>query len=137
MKKLLIAILIILLLLPNVLAAPSLSVMSTDELIKLKTNIQAELMAREEVKSFEVPTGIYEVGVDLPAGTYTITLKSGYSSIFAVANTEKEISSYDYLQSFTIEQENILGKFRLEEGMFIRNSTNPIILTTYTGLKFN
>ena len=53
-----------------VMAANNLADMALNELIKLQTDIQTELLARKENKQFEVPVGVYVIGVDVPAGVF-------------------------------------------------------------------
>ena len=44
-----------------------------DELITLNSRIQNELFSRPEFKEVIVPRGIYKVGLDIPAGKWTIS----------------------------------------------------------------
>jgi hypothetical protein len=111
--------------------------MSVKELIQLKTDIQAELMARDEVKSFTVPPGTYEAGVDFPAGTYSIELKSGsdFLATIVFADTEKGLESSFNLDM--IMDDSPLGKKNLSKGQFVRVSGSSLRFKTYTGIQFD
>jgi len=49
-----------------------LSTLSYSELSELVTQAQREMMTRREFQSVEVPGGVYQVGVEIPAGKWTI-----------------------------------------------------------------
>lgn len=55
------------------LAEVDLESMSFDELIDLREQITIEITSRPEWKEVNVPAGIYEIGVDIPAGHWTIS----------------------------------------------------------------
>jgi hypothetical protein len=74
MKKAIALVLILILAAMPVLAEQiDLSGLSFDELRQLQTRISHELTTRPEWKSVTVPAGFYQVGVDIPAATWTIT----------------------------------------------------------------
>ena len=50
-----------------------LSAMSYEELEALRNRITDEMLTRPEWESILVPAGVYEIGVDIPEGTWTIT----------------------------------------------------------------
>ena len=72
MKKLL-CIIMILCMLPVISLADDLASMSYNALIELSRQVTAEIMSRPEWKEVEVPSGEWTVGVDIPAGVYSIT----------------------------------------------------------------
>ena len=43
-----------------------------EELAALRDRIQLEMMTRDEWQEVTVPQGLWEVGVDIPAGTWTV-----------------------------------------------------------------
>lgn len=49
-----------------------LSALSFEELAALRNRIQLEMMARDEWQEVTVPAGLWEVGVDIPAGTWLV-----------------------------------------------------------------
>ena len=50
-----------------------LSLMSYEELLSLRNKIMDEMLTRPEWENVLVPAGVYEIGVDIPEGTWTIT----------------------------------------------------------------
>lgn len=128
MKKVLVLMLSVMLALPclSLAADPiDLSGYSVDELIELKTAIVGELMERKEIKSANIPSGEYIIGEDIPAGTYSIA--SGGRSALVTVN--------QYMQSYAVHKDEGVGKIVLEDGD-VFNTSNAIILTTYTGIVF-
>lgn len=73
MKKLLCLLLCLLCLPTFALAEVDLDSLTFVELIELREQITAEITSRPEWKEVFVPAGVYEVGVDIPAGHWTIT----------------------------------------------------------------
>lgn len=138
MKRLLVlALALALLLTIPVLAADDLSGMTLNQLLTLRTDIEAELLIRGEKKSFTVPAGVYEVGLDFPEGTYTITLNSGFMTMFLVGKSESALISYDIISMHTISPEIPIGKIKLEKGLFISVTGSPLFFSLYTGIKMN
>ena len=54
-----------------------LSGLSFEELVALRDRCQKEMMLRSEWQQVEVPQGVWRVGVDIPAGTWTIKCTAG------------------------------------------------------------
>lgn len=72
-------------------SAAKVSEMTYEELIQLRQLVDREILSRPEWKQATVPAGIYKVGVDIPAGTYSIRLpKNGGYEIFSVWGAEYE-----------------------------------------------
>lgn len=59
-----------------------LSSLSYDELITLQSKLSLEIMQRPEFKAVKVPPGAYKVGVDIPAGKWTITASEGACEVY-------------------------------------------------------
>ena len=55
-----------------------LSALSFQELAALRDRAQLEMFSRAEWQEVTVPQGVYQVGVQIPAGTWTVTCKEGY-----------------------------------------------------------
>lgn len=57
--------------------------LSFEDLLALQDRIYAELMTRPEWTEVTVPAGVYEIGVDIPEGMWTITAEEhAWISIF-------------------------------------------------------
>lgn len=73
MKKLLVLVLVAAILLPAVaLADVDLSSLSFKELAELRDRCQIEMMKRDEWQEVTVPAGVWEVGKQIPAGTWLV-----------------------------------------------------------------
>lgn len=81
MKKIFALILAIALLCPAVLAESiDLSGLSFAELAALRDRCQLAMMKTDTWQEVDVPQGVYQVGVHIPAGTWTIRCKTGYAT---------------------------------------------------------
>ena len=73
MKKLFAVLVALALCLPlSCLAEVDLSQMTFDDLVALKDQINLAIWSSEEWQEVEVPAGLYEIGIDIPAGKWTI-----------------------------------------------------------------
>lgn len=108
-----------------------------EELLTIRNEIERTLLNHGAKTSFAVPSGIYEVGLDFPEGTYTVTLEAGYLSTLIVGLSEKALESYDVISMYMVAEENIIGKIKLEKGRFISINGSPIVFTVYTGIKLD
>lgn len=77
MKRLVCVVLLLSLLALPVCAEVDLSGLSYDELVALKDRINLAIWASAEWQEVTVPQGVWEVGVDIPAGYWTITAAEG------------------------------------------------------------
>lgn len=129
MKKVLIIALVLMLALPLVSMAAQkidLSTYTVEELIALKTDVVGELMNRKEIKTAKIPTGDYIIGVDFPAGVYSVTTNEFLVTI--VIN--------EYEQLYTVAQDAPIGKITLKDGDAFK-CTSAIELKVYAGISFD
>ena len=84
MKRIIILTLALIIAAVPALADIDLSGLSFDELRELQARISQELTTRPEWKSVPVPPGIYRVGVEIPAGMWTITAGDSSSNFISV-----------------------------------------------------
>ena len=101
------------------------SSMTNDELIALRLSVFQELMDRGAVKSATVPAGTYTVGVDIPAGDYSISTSQIMVTVV--------IGNYDQL--YVVTPDNGVGKVTLKDGDTFQ-VTSTVLLTKYAGLTF-
>jgi hypothetical protein len=127
---------VLVLIIPTVLATSDLSSMSVDELIKLRTQIEAELLGRGEIKTFTVPAGTYEVGVDFPAGVFSLNPATEWSVFFMVASSEENIATFSARESHSIGANNPIGKIKLSSGEFVYLDGGNLAFSTYSGIGF-
>lgn len=72
MKKLLSLLVSLFLFCSSAFAEIDLSALTFDELAALRDQCQLEMMSRDQWQEVTVPQGLYEVGVHIPAGDWTI-----------------------------------------------------------------
>lgn len=140
MKKVTILVFAILLLsMPSVLASNDLVSMAISELIKLRTEIEAELISRKEVKSFSVPQGTYIVGEDFPAGVYKVTLDGTPMLPMAALTVKDPSDKYDIGDLYSIVPStgiSEVGKLVLKDGFIVEVNGPNLLFTVYTGIEF-
>lgn len=96
MKKL-IALLLLLLALPVCAQADvNLSGMSFDELVLLRDQINLAIWNSQEWQEVTVPQGLWQVGVDIPAGHWTITAADGAYSRITYGDTLDDSNDISY-----------------------------------------
>lgn len=105
---------------------------STEELLAMKIMLETELASRTDAKDFKVtvPQGRYIIGIDIPAGTYTLTLK-GLSGLITYFENGESIDVH-----LLTEDHDTVGKVELYNGLQIEISYGPIVFTPYKGLGF-
>ena len=104
MKRRIIALVLALILIaPAALADVDLSGMTFEELLELQRQVTAAIWASDGWQEVTVPTGVYEIGVDIPVGYWTIRAVEGNSCFVEwcgrlnSTGTESEFGySYDY-----------------------------------------
>lgn len=110
-------------------ADTDLHAMSFDELLTLRSELDMEIITRQEWKEVIVPSGEYVVGEDIPEGTYSISFADSVASI-----------SYkkpgDFIRSsFVLGRNESVNKITLPAGTTIRIE-NPVIFAPPKGLGF-
>ena len=138
MKKLMVMLLVVCLFLPitvlAVVSMPDLTEYTTEDLITLKTLIAQEMLERGIEKQAIIPIGKYTIGVDIPAGTYSVKpVKSGFD--FKIYPNANKTGSHDYIYYEFIRSTEYIGKIELLEGQIVEIDAN-VILTVYTGINF-
>lgn len=134
MKKLLAMLLVICM--PVVsMAAVDLSGMTFDELIALREQLNIAIWNSQEWKSVDVPTGVWIVGDDIPAGHWTVTnTEGGHIQVFYCQKIKPAEKKPDHDgPAHTI----VLGKnesvdYEMEDGWFFI-CEGTATFTPYTG----
>ena len=112
MKKIICAVLVMCLI-PVLAFAEDLSALSYDDLVALNQKVTAEIMGRPEWKAVEVPPGVWTIGVDIPAGTYSLSCVDKYGASVTVFKDGKQV---DFR---TASEKMPIGKYTFEDGMSI------------------
>lgn len=149
MKKLLVFLLALILAAPAALAEDiDLSGLSYDELVALKDRINLAMWQSQEWQEVTVPEGIWAVGKDIPAGTWTISaVKKNYAHIIygdALSSNGAEVSAtsigkfYNKILSgpdsiFTGDGELSYISITLQDGWYLQIDGDSVIFTPYTG----
>lgn len=139
MKKL-VSILVLVFLVVSSAAAEdiNLSSLSFDQLVQLQSRITMEIMQRNEWQEVTVPAGIYEVGKDIPAGTWSLEMADkGMCEVLLYPNkaqSEQEFgfSLFDVVLSELLEKTTV-GKLDMQNGNILQLSGN-VIFRPFTGM---
>lgn len=139
MKKIVAFVLALLLLIPSAFAEVDLSSYSYEQLLELYRSVQQEIISRPEWKEVTVPKGVYVIGEDIPAGSYTIksTDPGGYINIFLWGAEQKD---YDTAGGLLVNEalyksSQVLGRINLKNGNVLELS-GTVIMTPVQGLGF-
>ena len=149
MKRIAAFIAVLMLFASSALADIDLSVMTVEELVALKQQIDLEIASRPEVKSVVVPVGVWKIGEDIPAGHWNMTTEKGHKSCWssivycdALDETGKKISpnseiwyrdnvKYEGGDTIIIDKTNI--DLDMKDGMYLIIENAPLVFTPYTG----
>lgn len=113
--------------------AEDLSKLNDEQLIALSVAVNSEIIQRNLNKKVKVPTGTYIVGQDIPAGDYTIRPTG---SLLCVEIYEDEVKLINRVGSFSVNQEEIIGKISLKEGQIVEITLGGSTFEKYAGLGF-
>lgn len=123
------------------LASDDMGGMTREQLLALRSEIEAELLSRDKGRSVTVPPGEYEFGVDLPAGTYSLTLKdpSAYSATVYIHRNMADFRKGGYDRSYDLHgsRETLVGKAIFYAGEILEVRYASVVFAPYTGLKFD
>lgn len=134
MKRLFAILAALLMLTTSAFAEIDLSGMSYEELINLSEQVKLEIWKRAETKGVTVPAGYWEVGVDIPAGTYTIkcadyNIDNSFKSGCVVKwYKENPLTKKDVYQSGSVIIHHPNSKFYTE------GQTSEYTMTFYEGM---
>lgn len=132
MKKLVIALLLgVILLTFNTANAesPDLSRFSYRELLELRQQVDFAIAQTGEWQQVVVPPGEYIVGIDIPAGSYTVTLEGNLSDIEVYSDGKR-------IHDHCLTDADRIGKLPLQDGQVVRIKYGNLLFTPYKGLGF-
>ena len=138
MKRISISIVFLLLLIPAfAFAEVDLSGMSYDDLVSLSKQVGMAIMQSEEFDSVTVPKGIWEVGVDIPEGTWIITPANQMCMIAygkSIDESGNDMSQYDSGNSGAdLYNSNDSWRLTAKSGNYICVKIGPAVFTSDTG----
>ena len=137
MKK--VVMLVLALVLVGVVASAEvdLSGMTYEELVELRDQLDKTIWAMDEWEYVQVPGGDYDVGVDIPAGRWTLVGVDAYS-YFHVFTSRELKDDYDAEVAFESLDRNQHYNITLEDGQYFELS-GTIAFQHYlgAGLRFH
>lgn len=140
MKRKLLAISLAMSMLPAIASADfDLSAMAYDELLSLQQQVALEIDHRPEHECIALPMGLWEVGVDIPAGSYLIAC-DGDAFCQAICGTVVDASgnAMSYLDKGNVGEMLESGetwRVRLTDGMFVYVAYHSATLTPFSGIQ--
>jgi len=134
MKKLITSIIALIVCATGATAATELDLsgMSLDELIALQQQVQMAMWETDEWQEVEVPIGIYEVGVDIPAGMWVITSTDCLGASYGTEVNEYHTDLEDLIAFESLWNEGESFAWNLVDGTYIQIDYAPAIFTPYT-----
>ena len=112
---------------------------SYKQLELIEKAIRHEMMTRPEWKRVTVPVGIWKVGDDIPAGTYSIrATPEGITSVNLWRMAKDDYSSNGLIlcESVIFDETDLIGKVIFEEGNVLEISGSPVYLCPPVSLEF-
>lgn len=116
--------------------AVDLSGLSFDELMKLRDQVNAEIISRPEWKEVTVPAGTWIVGEDIPAGTYSISPTSSGGYITITNPNAKDYFSQQIMSEGIRDEEYAVAKIVLKDGYVVEVERGSLIFAPAKGLGF-
>ena len=148
MKKIMAVILTIALLLPAfAIADVDLTGMTYEQLVELKNQINLAIWASEEWQEVSVPSGVYIVGEDIPAGKWTLQAAEGiYASVkwgdtLAASGVDLDygdLYEYEALYSPTYKyyeegRDKTEVTYDMKDGQYVIVDDGMVVFTPYSG----
>ena len=138
MKRISISIVFLLLLIPAfAFAEVDLSGMSYDDLVSLSKQVGMAIMQSDEFDSVTVPMGIWEVGVDIPEGTWIITPEKSMCMVVygsALDESGNDMNMFDRGNAYA-DLDNASESWRVKatKGNYFMVKYNDAVFTSDTG----
>ena len=115
-----------------------LSDFSYDELLQLRADVDAALWASDGWQEVTVPTGVYIVGEDIPAGKWSIEIGDPESEYYTLCSVATYGTPDDYYKSLgcvssATLQPGIPYTLNIIDGQLLKISGNRILFHPFTG----
>ena len=138
MKRISISIVFLMFMIPAFAFAEfDLTGMSYDELVSLSKQVGMEIMKSEEFDSVTVPKGIWEVGVDIPEGTWIITPANQMCIIVygkSIDESGNDMNQFDSGNSgVDLYNSNDSWRFTAKAGNYVCVKIGSAVFTSDTG----
>lgn len=137
MKKMVIA-LICFMLSPLVSVADTdFSSMSYDDLVSLSKQVGIAIMEHDDFDSVSVPMGLWEVGVDIPAGVWILSSTDGSYVSVTYGNTldssGNDMNQFDKGNTAANFEDAETWRINAKEGCYFHIEYNSVTFTSDTG----
>ena len=137
MKRIVIILFIISIAVSPAVAETDLSKLSFDELRQLQAEISKEIVTRPEWKEKIIPSGIWVVGKDIPAGDYSISMGDNVGAFIKIEDPTIEPSYNGLIFSEGITQPELtMGKITLLDGYVVTILHGPLKFAPAISLGF-
>ena len=137
MKKIICFILFLCIIPACVFAEYDLSSLSFDELKELHIQILNEYVSRPEWKETTIPSGQWEVGKDIPAGEYRVTVPTdGAAHMLITYTKENSKRAETIIDWYAFSDTDTLGKIILKDGYIVLISAGSVIFSPVMLLEF-
>ncbi len=119
-----------------------LSGMSFDQLVALRDQLNLAIWNSQEWQEVTVPAGIYQVGVDIPAGYWHISAKEySYTQIYYFEKLNQFGTDPDPLAGYLYQlflknlggTDSVTADIDMKNGMYFMAVSDSVIFTPYAG----
>ncbi len=107
----------------------NLSNLSYNELLELRQQVDFAIAQTREWKQVIVSPGEYIVGIDIPAGSYTVDLCGSLANIEVYSDGKR-------IHGHCLTKSDRVGKLPLQDGQIVRIEYGDMLFTPYKGLGF-
>jgi len=113
-----------------------LEAMNYADLMELRESVDNALANFPEWNGIVVPEGVYEIGVDIPAGKYTLLFaRDSWWGVLKIYSTKEKIKQEEHEDRFDIRRDRATV-IEFEEGTFI-TTDDPIYFKKFAGFGFS
>lgn len=137
MKRIIVSLLLLLLIPVISVAQVELTGLSYDELVDLSRQVGSAIMSHELFDSVSVPSGLWEVGVDIPQGTWILTPANGdYVSVVygkSIDSSENAMDMFDDGNTYESMSDDDSWRIIAKDGCYFYISGGSVIFTSDTG----
>ena len=116
---------------------PDISSLTLDELTALNQRVQLSMFEKGSlIDGVKVSSGIYTVGVDIPAGVYRIEYRPMLDTSFCsfMAYNESDENFLSFITTLGFDSSTEISKIDFANGTHVEISGGDVYFYTYTGL---
>ena len=137
MKKIITFILALIVCTTSAVAEFDLSGLTFEELVALQQQVQLAMWETDGWQEVEVPAGVYEIGVDIPAGRWSLVATGWTGVTYSSALDEYGAISYHDNISYGYYEPGQEVVMNLVDGTFLCIELSSVTFTPYTNTSFS